>query len=50
MGITGDLSDAGKLIVIALMFAGRCGPLTIGLALLGPGSVSDPPRGDDLAV
>ena len=50
MGITGDLSDAGKLIVVALMFAGRCGPLTIGLALLGPGSVSDPPRGDDLAV
>lgn len=50
MGITGDLSDAGKLIVIALMFAGRCGPLTIGLALLGPVESTASHRGDDLAV
>lgn len=34
MGITGDLSAAGKWIVIALMFVGRCGPLTIGFSLL----------------
>ncbi len=49
MGITGGLSDAGKIVVIALMFAGRCGPLTIGLALLrqnGDAAL----RPDDLAV
>lgn len=50
MGITGDLSDAGKLIVTALMFAGRCGPLTIGLALLRPKRGCDGSRPDDLAV
>lgn len=33
MGATTDLSTAGKLIVIALMFLGRVGPLTIGIAL-----------------
>ncbi|MBK7406378.1 MAG: potassium transporter KtrB [Phycisphaerales bacterium] len=50
MGITGGLSVAGKLTVIALMFAGRCGPLTIGLALLRPDRGEGRPRGDDLAV
>ena len=49
MGITGDLSATGKLIIIALMFAGRCGPLTIGLALLRQSNVQ-PLRPDDLAV
>ncbi|HEX9818380.1 MAG TPA: TrkH family potassium uptake protein [Methylomirabilota bacterium] len=34
MGITPDLSPAGKLIIIVLMFVGRLGPLTLGLALL----------------
>jgi trk system potassium uptake protein TrkH len=33
-GITPDLSPSGKLIIIGLMFAGRLGPLTLGLALL----------------
>lgn len=33
LGITGDLSTAGKWIVIAMMFAGRLGPITIGVAL-----------------
>lgn len=32
-GITGDLTDLGKLIICALMLAGRVGPLTLGLAL-----------------
>lgn len=52
MGITGDLSNAGKLTLIALMFAGRCGPLTIGLALLRPDSDAgtDQTRKDDLAI
>jgi trk system potassium uptake protein len=50
MGITGDLSTAGKLTVISLMFAGRCGPLTIGLALLRPDQDAEQPRRDDLAI
>jgi trk system potassium uptake protein TrkH len=50
MGITGGLSFTGKLTIIVLMFAGRCGPLTIGLALLRPDrSAGELPR-DDLAV
>lgn len=40
-GITGDLSDMGKLVIIALMFMGRVGVLTIGLAI-----ASSPRRGD----
>ena len=50
MGITGELSTAGKFIIIALMFAGRCGPLTIGLALLRADQAEQVPRRDDLAV
>lgn len=49
MGITGELSAAGKVIIIVLMFAGRVGPVTIGLALVRPAK----DRGllaDDLAV
>lgn len=49
MGITAELSPVGKLVVIALMFVGRCGPLTIGLALLRPGE-AERLRPDDLAV
>lgn len=48
-GITADLSVAGKLVIIALMFIGRCGPLTIGLALVKPAD-SAHLRPDDLAV
>lgn len=50
MGITGDLSIVGKLVVIVLMFAGRCGPLTLGLALLRPDPHPGDLPGDDLAV
>jgi trk system potassium uptake protein TrkH len=50
MGITGDLSTLGKLAVILLMFAGRCGPLTLGLALLRPDTAPRELPGDDLAV
>jgi len=32
-GITPDLSHPGKLLIILLMFLGRIGPLTLGLAL-----------------
>lgn len=50
MGITGELTIAGKLIIIVLMFAGRCGPLTLGLALLRPEQKRGDVWGDDLAV
>ncbi len=50
MGITPELTFAGKLVVIVLMFAGRCGPLTIGLALLRPHEGASGARADDLAV
>jgi trk system potassium uptake protein TrkH len=50
MGITGDLTIAGKLTIILLMFAGRCGPLTLGLALLRPDQPGNVVRSDDLAV
>ena len=33
-GITGELSDLGKGLVILLMFIGRVGVLTFGFALL----------------
>ncbi|MBK9384828.1 MAG: potassium transporter KtrB [Planctomycetes bacterium] len=35
-GITGSLTDAGKWILIALMFAGRVGPLVLGMTFLAP--------------
>lgn len=50
-GITGDLSIAGKLIIILLMFIGRVGVLTFGFALLerkenGDSTIME----DDIAV
>ena len=33
MGITGDLSAIGKITLIGLMFIGRLGVLTFGLAI-----------------
>ena len=33
-GVTGGLSVGGKLVIIVLMFLGRIGPITFGLALL----------------
>ncbi len=50
MGITPNLSVPGKLVIIALMFAGRCGPLTIGLALMSPRAPQGSLLRDDLAV
>ncbi|MCC9654601.1 TrkH family potassium uptake protein [Rhodopirellula halodulae] len=32
-GLTGELTPLGKIVVIALMFIGRVGPITFGLAL-----------------
>ena len=35
-GLTPELSAAGKLWIIASMFAGRVGPLTVALAVIRP--------------
>ncbi|MCG8566509.1 MAG: hypothetical protein MI747_15650, partial [Desulfobacterales bacterium] len=35
MGITSDLSTTGKLVISAIMFTGRLGPLLMGAALAG---------------
>jgi trk system potassium uptake protein TrkH len=32
-GITGDLSELGRAIIIIVMFIGRVGPLTLGFFL-----------------
>lgn len=49
-GVTGELTESGKAVIIALMLVGRCGPLTIGLSLLKPRPEPSAPRPDDLAV
>nr|WP_245539743.1 potassium transporter TrkG [Psychroflexus tropicus] len=50
-GITGDLSDIGKVLVILLMFVGRVGVLTFGFALLQRKSNDQTKtKTDDLAV
>ncbi|MGQ0793572.1 MAG: TrkH family potassium uptake protein [Deltaproteobacteria bacterium] len=50
MGITGELSHLGKWIVITLMFMGRVGPLTIGLALFHSPKDADNHQKSDLAT
>jgi trk system potassium uptake protein TrkH len=59
LGLTPALSVLGKVIVIALMFVGRVGPLTFGAALFAPHPDADAagdaeahesPRQEDLAV
>ncbi|QEG22253.1 Ktr system potassium uptake protein B [Mariniblastus fucicola] len=47
-GITGDLTPLSKFVVIALMFIGRIGPITFGLALFS--GESKPLEMEDLAV
>ncbi|MBN2023314.1 MAG: hypothetical protein JW809_11045 [Pirellulales bacterium] len=49
MGITATLSNMGKLIVIFLMFCGRLGPLTFGIALFFRAPINGEPD-NDLAV
>lgn len=50
MGITATLSTIGKIIIILLMFCGRLGPLTLGMALFGRAPVHDKKQDNDLAV
>jgi len=50
-GITGDLSFFGKLLIIVLMFVGRVGVLTFGLALLhGEPLMTDKIKEEDIAI
>ena len=37
MGVTGELSTPGQLVLCVLMFFGRLGPLTIATAALSDG-------------
>ncbi len=51
MGISGALTGAGKMILVLLMFIGRVGPLTIGLAFFQGRAVATTARlKEDLAV
>lgn len=43
MGLTGSLSDAGKVTVVLLMYAGRVGILTFALALAARGEAEEGP-------
>lgn len=50
MGITGNLSDFGKIVIICIMFIGRLGVLTFGLALLAKKQQKNYKNEEDLAV
>lgn len=49
-GITPSLTVIGKLVVIMLMFCGRLGPLTFGMALFLADPRAESPDDNDLAV
>lgn len=49
-GITGALSDPGKLTIVLLMFAGRVGILTFGIALAAKEEDAGPRQQEDLLV
>ena len=50
MGITGDLTDLGKLVIIILMTAGRVGILTFGMALASHDESRDEEADNDLVL
>lgn len=50
MGITSDLTNLGKLIITFLMFVGRLGPLTFGMALFLKSDVLYDDDERDLAI
>jgi trk system potassium uptake protein TrkH len=49
-GITAQLTPIGKLVLIALMFIGRFGPLAFGIALFFPSGQKNDHGKEDLAV
>jgi trk system potassium uptake protein TrkH len=50
MGITGDLTGLGKLLVVVLMTAGRVGILTFGMALAAHDETRDEEADNDLVL
>lgn len=48
-GITGDLSTLGKWIIMVMMFLGRIGPLSFGMALFTPGDETGEQE-EDIAI
>ena len=50
LGLTGDLTPLGKVIVCVLMFLGRVGPLSAGLVLFGTEAIEAEPIEEDLAI
>ncbi|WP_299670706.1 potassium transporter TrkG [uncultured Roseobacter sp.] len=50
MGLTGELSDLGKLIVVGLMTAGRVGILTFGIALATHDESREEEQDNDLVL
>ena len=50
MGITGDLTTFGKLVIICIMFIGRVGVITFGLAILAKKQHKKIDNETDLAV
>ncbi|EBA13607.1 TrkH family potassium uptake protein [Roseobacter sp. CCS2] len=50
MGLTGDLSDIGKIVVIVLMTAGRVGILTFGIALAAHDESREEEEDNDLVL
>ncbi|MFL4468917.1 TrkH family potassium uptake protein [Tateyamaria armeniaca] len=50
MGLTGELSDLGKIIVIVLMTAGRVGILTFGIALAAHDESREEEKENDLVT
>ncbi|WP_224825229.1 TrkH family potassium uptake protein [Cognatishimia sp. MH4019] len=50
MGLTGDLSPLGKIIIIVLMIAGRVGILTFGIALAAHDESREEERDNDVVV
>ncbi|NHN26742.1 TrkH family potassium uptake protein [Flavobacterium jejuense] len=49
-GITGDLSVFGKIVIIVIMFIGRLGVLTFGLAILARKKQKKEHNEEDLAI
>jgi trk system potassium uptake protein TrkH len=50
-GITGNLTPLGKVIIIALMFLGRIGPVVLGMAFFRKGETAGPPPPkEDVAI
>ncbi|MFG5381384.1 TrkH family potassium uptake protein [Yoonia sp. R2-816] len=50
MGITGDLSDIGKIVIIVLMTAGRVGILTFGIAFAAADETREEEQDNELIL